>query len=132
MNWIVFLYMALAIGTPLFGIITIYFSILRYTRRIHAINVAIKNSVTISKRDLRVLRRMMTLVAILGTAGLPGMILLIWNLFFAQSAPVPLYLATVLTISFCTNVQITFIFSTNKRVKHFLWLRIRDRFYHWF
>lgn len=127
MRWIVFVYMAMACGLPFAGISIIFFVIARYTRRTHAITIATRNSGAIRKRDLRVLRRMMTLVCILGTAGVPSVVLLIWNYFFAQSAPIPLYLASTLTISFCTNIQISFIFVTNKRVCHFLRLRFRDR-----
>lgn len=123
-QWIVVVYMFMALGVPLGGITIIYFYIVRFTRRVHGHAFSFQTPLAITKRDLRVLHHMMTLVGILGTAGVPGMILIIWNLFVPQAAPIPLYLISILNISFCTNIQITFIFAMNKPVKDHLWLKL--------
>ena len=124
-QWAVFIYMGTAIGIPFFGIITIYHYIVRSTRRVNTIVAAVLNSA----RDLHVLRNILTLVGILGTAGLPSMILVIWNAVSADGAPVPLYLFCALVISFCTNIQISFIFFMSKNARTVLWNYVQ-RFFH--
>lgn len=116
-QWAIFIYMITAIGIPFFGIITIYHCIVRTTRRGDRIAIGLPNSI----RDLHVLRNILTLIGILGTAGLPSMILVIWNAVSAHGAPVSLYLFCSLTISFCTNIQISFIFFMSKNVRTVLW-----------
>lgn len=86
------------------GISVIYFYIVRHTRRVQVSVVVFYNAISIRERDLRVLRHMMTLVGILGTAGLPGMIVIVWSLISPESTPMFMYLFSMLTISFCTNV----------------------------
>jgi len=61
---------------------------------------------------------MLTLIGILGPAGLPC---LIWNALSMGNEPVLLYLICILTISFCTNIQISFIFAMNKNVRIVFW-----------
>jgi hypothetical protein len=124
-QWALFVYMVTAIGLPFNGIIIIYCYILIYTRRVKAVVIPMTNVLSISYRELRVLQHTLTLVIILGTAGLPSLIIIVLNAVLSQGAPVPLYLFSVLTISFCTNIQITFIFTVNKRVTAFLWLCLR-------
>ncbi len=52
------------------------------------------------------------------TAGLPC---LIWNALSMGNEPVLLYLICIPTISFCTNIQISFIFAMNKNVRIVFW-----------
>ncbi|CAF4975413.1 unnamed protein product [Rotaria sp. Silwood1] len=118
---ILFVYMGTALGIPFFGIVTIYLYITNRTRRIHIMTIAITTSLSTANRDLRVLKKILTLIGILGTAGLPNIVLLIWNAFSSDGAPVSLYLICALTISFCTNIQISFIFSMNKNVRVIFW-----------
>lgn len=127
-QWSIFLYMGTALGIPFFGIITIYLRIVRHTRRINTIPTVAQTS----GRDLRVLKNILTLVGILGTAGIPSLILVIWNAIPSNMAPVPLYLATVMTISLCTNVQITFIFAMSKNVRALFVGRIQHVFHSFF
>jgi hypothetical protein len=124
-QWILFVYMGAAIGIPFFGIIAIYLYIVRQTRRINVMTVAVTTSVSASTRDLFVLKRILTLIGILGAAGLPSLILVIWNVFSRDGAPVPLYLFCALTISFCVNIQISLIFITSKKIRVVFWNRIR-------
>jgi hypothetical protein len=123
-QWILFVYMGTAIGIPYFGIIAIYRYIVRRTRRI----AAMATVVTASARDLQVLKHILTLVGILSTAGLPSLILIIWNAVLPGEAPVPFYFISALTISFCTNIQISFIFATSKNVRVVFWNRVRRLF----
>ncbi|CAF1079763.1 unnamed protein product [Rotaria sordida] len=116
-QWALFIYMGAALGIPFFGIVGIYLYITRHIRRINTMTIAITTSLSTAKRDLHVLKNILTLIGILGTAGLPNIILVIWNAFSLDEAPVSLYLICVLTISFCTNIQISFIFVMNKNVK---------------
>ncbi|CAF3724364.1 unnamed protein product [Rotaria sp. Silwood1] len=118
---ILFVYMGTALGIPFFGIVTIYLYITNRTRRIHIMTIAITTSLSTANRDLRVLKKILTLIGILGTAGLPNIVLIIWNAFSLDGAPVSLYLICALTISFCTNIQISFIFSMNKNVRVIFW-----------
>ncbi|CAF1170830.1 unnamed protein product [Rotaria sp. Silwood1] len=113
--------MGTALGIPFFGIVTIYLYITNRTRRIHIMTIAITTSLSTANRDLRVLKKILTLIGILGTAGLPNIVLIIWNAFSLDGAPVSLYLICALTISFCTNIQISFIFSMNKNVRVIFW-----------
>ncbi|CAF1030005.1 unnamed protein product [Adineta steineri] len=128
-QWITFCYMGTAIGIPYFGIIIIYRYIVRHTRRINTMAIATTATQTVSNRDLRVLKNILTLIGILGTAGLPSLILLICNAISPGQAPVPLYLFCTLTISFCTNIQISFIFIMNKKARDIFWNRIRRIFH---
>ncbi|CAF1114421.1 unnamed protein product [Adineta steineri] len=128
-QWITFCYMGIAAGIPYFGIIIIYRYIVRHTRRINSMAIATTATETALNRDLRVLKNILTLIGILGTAGLPNLILLIWNALSPGQAPVPLYLLCTLTISFCTNIQISFIFIMNKKAKDIFWNHIRRIFY---
>jgi hypothetical protein len=123
--WVAFLYMGTAIGIPFFGIIGIYLYIVRHTRRV----IAVATIVMTSTRDLHVLKNILTLVGILGTAGLPSLMLIIWDAVSGREAPVALYLVNVLTISFCTNIQISFIFNMNKNVRVVFWNHLRRVFH---
>ena len=123
-EWLLFVYMGTAIGIPFFGIIIIYLYIVRYN--------TMATIFRISTRDLRVLKHILTLIGILGTAGLPSLILVIWNAFSLGKAPVPLYLVTALTISVCTNIQISFIFAMNKKVRIVFWNHLRRYFIDFF
>ena len=127
-NWTILLFMGLALGVPFNGIIIIYVYIIRYTRRVHPTTV---NAVQPGHhRDLRVVRHLVTLVVILGTAGLPSLVLIIWNTFFSDKAPVVLYFVAILNISFFTNIQISFIFAMNRRLRSVLWRDLRQLFSH--
>jgi hypothetical protein len=119
-QWMIFIYMGTAIGIPFFGIIVIYRYIARYIRRTDSMTLVVINST----RDLRVLKHMLTLIGILGTAGLPTLILVIWNVLSMGREPISFYLICILTISFCTNIQISFIFLMNKNVRIVFWQRI--------
>ncbi len=83
----------------------------------------------VSTRDLHVLKHILTLVGTLGIAGLPSLILVIQNVFSLGEAPVSLYLITALTISVCTNIQISFIFAMNKKVRIVFLNHLRHIFY---
>ncbi|CAF0972764.1 unnamed protein product [Rotaria sordida] len=124
-QWALFIYMGVALGIPFFGIVGIYLYITRHIRRINTMTIAITTSLSTAKRDLHVLKNILTLIGILGTAGLPNIILVIWNAFSLDEAPVSLYLICVLTISFCTNIQILFIFVMNKNVKVVFWNHVQ-------
>ncbi|CAF3683809.1 unnamed protein product [Rotaria sordida] len=124
-QWALFIYMGVALGIPFFGIVGIYLYITRHIRRINTMTIAITTSLSTAKRDLHVLKNILTLIGILGTAGLPNIILVIWNAFSLDEAPVSLYLICVLTISFCTNIQISFIFVMNKNVKVVFWNHVQ-------
>ncbi|UJR07655.1 hypothetical protein I4U23_011943 [Adineta vaga] len=123
---ILYIYMATAIGIPFFTIIVIYRYIVLHTRRI---NVTTTNLMSTSTRDIRVLRNVLILIGILGTAGLPSFVLVVWNTVEPGEAPVFLYHICVLTVSFCTNVQIAFIFMMNKNIRTVFWNRLRRAFY---
>jgi hypothetical protein len=113
-QWMVFIYMGTAIGIPFFGIIIIiYRYIARFIRHTDSTSIVGTNST----RDLRVIKHMLTLIGVLGTAGLPSLILVIWNVLTIGKEPISLYLICILTISLCTNIQISFIFLMNQNVR---------------
>ena len=123
-----FVYMMLVIGVPFSGIIVIYISIVRFTRRTNVTSAIVSNALSVSRRNLYVLKHTLTLIGILGTAGLPSIVVIIWNGISPGQVPVPLYLACVLNVSLCINVQIIFIFSMNRAVRSALgndWQRLR-------
>ena len=127
-QWITFLYMFIVVGVPFAGIIVIYVYILRFTRRTNVTSAIVSNASIVSKRNLHVLKHTLTLIGILGAAGLPSMVVLIWNAISSGQVPVPFYLACVLNVGLCINVQIIFIFSMNKSVTSALtngWRRFR-------
>ena len=125
-KWTVFLFMGLALGVPWNGIIIIYVYIIRSTRRVQT--TAVHTVQRTNHRDLRVVRHMVTLVGILGTAGLPSLVVIVWNTFFASKAPVVLYFVSILNISFFTNIQISFIFAMNRRLRSAFWKDLRQFF----
>lgn len=126
LHWPVFVYMGFAVGIRFFGIITIYLSIIRQTRRINT--MIITTLVSTSTRDLRVLQHILILIGILGMAGFPSLVLVIWNAISGE-APIPLYLFCALTVSFCTAIQISFIFIMNKKIRVVFRNHIRHLFY---
>ncbi|CAF1514288.1 unnamed protein product [Adineta steineri] len=127
-QWAVLSYMIIAIGIPYFSIIFIYRNIIRHTRRINTMINATSNLQIMSNRDLRVLKNILILIGILGAAGFPSLILFIWNLVTPGKAPVPFYLACILVINICTNIQISFIFTMNKNMKIIFWNRVKSVF----
>ena len=129
-----FLYMMLVIGVPFSGIIVIYISIVRFTRRTNVTSAVVSNALSVSKRNLYVLKHTLTLIGILGTAGIPSTVVIIWNAISPGQVPVPFYLACVLNVSLCINVQIIFILSMNRGVRSALsndWQRLRRALLHW-
>jgi hypothetical protein len=120
--------MILVIGVPFSGIIIIYMAIVRFTRRTNVTSAIVSNVLIVSKRNLYVLKHTLTLIGILGTAGLPSTVVIIWNAISPGQVPVPFYLACVLNVSLCINVQIIFIFSMNRGIRSALhndWQRLR-------
>ena len=119
-QWLLFVYMGTAMGIPFLAIIIIYRYIVRQTRRVN-VTLASTNLSLTGNRNIRVLKNVLTLVTILGTAGLPNLTLLIWVTVTPGKEPVELYLICVMTVSFCTNAQIIFIFMMNKNVRSVFW-----------
>jgi hypothetical protein len=117
-----------AVGVPFFGIIIIYLYIVCQIRRMIAMAIPGRPLVSVSTRNLRVLKHILTLIGILGTATFPSFILVIWNAISLDKAPIPLYLLCALTISLCTNIQILFIFGMNKKIRTALRNRTRRIF----
>ena len=100
-----FLYMMLVIGVPFSGIIVIYISIVRFTRRTNVTSAVVSNALSVSKRNLYVLKHTLTLIGILGTAGIPSTVVIIWNAISPGQVPVPFYLACVLNVSLCNKAR---------------------------
>ena len=115
----IFCYMLLAVGIPFLGIIIIYFLIVRHTRRIHIIHQSINHNSFGIRRDFRVVRHVLILVSIFGLSGLPMIILMIWKFSFPTTEPEELYLISILMVSFCTNIQISYILLINKKLKEY-------------
>jgi hypothetical protein len=88
--------MGIAIGIPFFSIIVIYVYIVRHTRRISTTVIVITTSLATTNRDLRVLKHIITLVGILGAAGLPSLALIIWNTLSSGKVHALFYLVTLL------------------------------------
>lgn len=119
-------YMVATMGIPNVGINIIYFLILRYTRRVDVAAFTLASNLSRSRRNLKVIRNILVLVGILGTAGLPVAVIIFWNAIAPGTEPIELHLISVLVIATCTNVQSSFLFLLNRQVRRLLSRKLRQ------
>ncbi|CAF1218114.1 unnamed protein product [Adineta ricciae] len=78
------------------------------------------------KRELKLMRNIIILIMILTTAGLPYLILVIWQVITKEILPPEyLYLLALIIITGCFSIKMITIFSMNKEIKNITWHLIR-------
>ncbi|CAF3936473.1 unnamed protein product [Adineta steineri] len=127
-KWTSAIYLGIAYIIPYTGIIFIYVSIVRHTRRTNVTTIATTVLSGSSRRDFRVLKNIFVLISILAIACLPNFILIIWIVYSPNTIFIPLYLIPTVAVSLCTNIQMLIIFITNKSVRNVVYNYVQHVF----